>query len=352
MCMDDRRFQIKIEGAVVREDRISFSLLSQLLKGIQETVYTLALAGLQYDYRQRIRVPREVQTACALYRVLEEKGSYALTVEMAPAQSLGDFPDIGIYVKDTYLEVIRILETENLWNKLNEVIPDSSYRRKVLRSIAAYSPKSGERWHIGIGQPDCRLSTLNPGLPQSIHKFLIPPATETMVVSGELVQLHLDEKKLGIYYAPAKKVIHCSYEPELEDYIVACLREIIQVYGQVQLDNRGVPDKIVDVIEIESLDLSPLKIGYILFENNRLQLKDELSISIDYDLENQEFSLEYPILNISIGAQSRQAMLDEFYADFYWIWLEYGRGDDALMSNDARQLKAHVNEMVVEAPGI
>ena len=350
--MDDRRFQIKIEGPAVLDGQISFSLLSQLLKGIQETVYTLALAGLQYDYRQRIRVPREVQTACALYRVLEENGSYALTAEIAPAQHLADFPDIGLYAKNKYLEVIHILEAENSWDKLNRVIPDSGYRRKILRSISSYCPKSGERWHIGIGQPGQQLSTLNPGLPQSIHKFLVLPATETMVVSGELVQLHLDEKRLGIYYAPAKKVIHCSYEPELEDYIVSCLREIIQVYGQVQLDNRGIPEKIVDVIEIENLDLSPLKIGEILFENKKLLLRDELSISVDYDQENQEFSLEYPILNISIGAKDRQAILDEFYADFYWIWLEYGICDEAQMSDDARLLKESVCGMVVEEIGI
>jgi len=182
----------------------------------------------------------------------------------------------------------------------------------------------------------------------SIHKFRVLPATETMVVSGELIQLHLDEKRLGIYYAPAKKVIHCSYEPELEDYIVACLREIIQVYGQVQLDNRGIPEKIVDVIEIENLDLSPLKIREILFENKKLMLRDELSISIGYDQENQEFSLEYLILNISIGAKDRQAILDEFYADFYWVWLEYGICDDAQMSDDARLLKESVCGMVVE----
>lgn len=344
--MDDRRFQIKIDGPAVEKGQISFSMLSRLLKGIQETVYSIALAGIQYDYRQRIRVPGEVKRACELYRVAEETGSYSLTAEIAQAQSMSGIEDIGLYAKNKYLEVLTILKDDQNWNHLNDLIPDSSYRRKILRSISSYCPKAGEGWCMSVGQAGKSFSTLNQGIPESIHKFLVHPIKQDMVVSGELVQLHLDENKLGLYYAPAKKVIHCSYDPELEDYVIASLKEIIQVYGQVQLDNRGIPEKIVDVFEIEGLDLSPLIISDIQSVKNLLRLKEELIIPVDFDLENQEYVLDYPELNISLGTQSREELLAEFCADFLWVWLEYGKGNEDQMSEDAKQLKRRVVSMV------
>lgn len=156
----------------------------------------------------------------------------------------------------------------------------------------------------------------------------------------------------GLYYAPAKKVIHCSYDPELEDYVIASLKEIIQVYGQVQLDNRGIPEKIVDVFEIEALDLSPLVISNIQTDKSVLRLKEELSVPVDFDPENQEYVLDYTELNISLGAQSREELLTEFCVDFYWLWLEYGKGDEDQMSEDAKQLKRRVLSMVHEEESI
>jgi len=157
--MENRRFQIKIDGPPVQAGQISFALLGRVLKGVQDTVYYLALSDMQYDYRQRIRVPQEVQKACSIYRVVEDKGSYCLTAEIAPPQQVGDIDDIGLAAKEKYLQVVGCLKKEAL-EGLNAIIPDSNYRRKVLRTIASYCPKSGEKWRIGIGDIGQTLTTL------------------------------------------------------------------------------------------------------------------------------------------------------------------------------------------------
>jgi len=109
--MEKRRFQITIDGPPVKEGFISFALLGRILKGVQDTVYYLALSDIQYDYRQRIRVPQEVQQACAIYRVVEDKGSYSLTAEIAPPKQVGDVDDIGLAAKNKYLQVVVIAIT-------------------------------------------------------------------------------------------------------------------------------------------------------------------------------------------------------------------------------------------------
>lgn len=345
--MENRRFQIKVDGAAVQEGQISFALLGKILKGIQDTVHYLALSDLQHDYRQRIRVPLEVKKACAIYRVLEEKGSYCLTAEIAPAQQIGEIEDIGLSVKEKYLKVVDCLQ-EFRMDTLKTLIPDSSYRRKVLRTIASYCPKSGEKWHVGIGAPGQSLTVLRSELAKSIRNILVSPASEQKTIAGELVQIHFDENTLGIFYAPAQKVIRCSYDPELEDFIVSNVREIIQVHGQVQMDNRGLPEKIVDVLEIEEVDVSPLEVSEIHAHGHVLMLHQELTVPVIFDQDSQEFKLDFQDLGIVLGAESREDLLAEFCDDFYWVWQEYGKDDGAKMSQSAKKLRSKIRALVKE----
>lgn len=346
--MENRQFHIKLEGSAVREGRISFLLLSRILHGIQQTVHYLALAGVQYDYRHRIRVPRDIQKACRLYRIMEHRGSYDLTAEMASPAPYGDIQDLGGFVKDKYLSLARILSEKQHWEQLQDILPDSAYRRKVLRSVAEYCPKSGENWNLCIGAPQMPLNPLSPGLQTAIHHYLVQPMTEYRSLTGELVQLHLDENKLGIYYQPAQRVVHCIYDSELEDFIVASLRHLVQVYGQVQMDERGVPAKIVDVVEIDSIDLTPLEVASFDLAGRCLVLKQEIELPIDFDLKAQEFVLEWPELNIFLGAKTREELWDDFVQDFFWLWEEYGKSDVQSLSQDALRLKQRLQELVQE----
>jgi len=345
--MKNRRFQIKIDGPPVKDGQISFDLLGRVLKGVQETIYYLALSDLQYDYRQRIRIPQNVKESCSIYRVVEDKGSYCLTAEIATRQQVGDIDDLGLAAKQKYLEVVHCLKNETT-EALNNIIPDSNYRRKVLRSFSAYCPKSGDKWNLGIGDFDKPLMMLVPGIRKSIRSALIKPDFEHMKISGELVQLHLDENKLGLYYEPSQRVIHCTYEPDLEDFIVSNLRETIQVYGRVQMNNRGEPEKILDVLEIEEIDVSPMDISEIHVDGTVLVLENALSLPVEFDQEGQEFVLEYPEMGIVAGAENRDALFNEFCDDFYWVWQEYGNADTASMSQSALKLSQKLKEMVKE----
>lgn len=344
-CMVSRQFEITVDGLAVESGQISFPLLGKILKGIQDTVYYLALADLQYDYRLRIRVPQDVKQACAIYRVVETKGSYRLIAEMAPSQQVGRVDDLGLAAKEKYIEVLSCLK-QNALDRLYQILPDSSYRRKVLRTIASYCPKSGEKWNIGIGKPGQEIVALKPDLAKTIRGVLVKPAFEQMMIIGELVQLHLDENKLGLFYAPANKVIHCTYDPELEDFIVSNLRELIQVHGQVQMDGSGIPGKIVDVLEIEEVDLTPVVLSELHVEGITLALTEELTISVGFDRESQEFTLEHPELNIIVGAENREELVAEYCSDFFWLWREYGQGDPLMMSADGQRLRDVMRALV------
>ena len=86
-------------------------LLSQILRGIQETIYIFASAAVEYDFRQRARIPKELQQACELRRVFERQGSYELVASVAAPQAAGGIEDIGLLCKERYLDILDCLTT-------------------------------------------------------------------------------------------------------------------------------------------------------------------------------------------------------------------------------------------------
>jgi hypothetical protein len=94
--------------------------------------------------------------------------------------------------------------------------------------------------------------------------------------------------------------------------------------------------------------MSPIEISEIQFDGNVLVLKDNLSMSVDFDQESQEFVLNYSEMGIVIGAESREDLITEFCEDFYWIWQEYAKDDASTLSQGARKLSQKIKEMVKE----
>lgn len=86
-------------------------LISQILRGVQETIYILASAAVEYDFRQRARIPKELQQACELRRVFERQGSYELVAAVAAPQAAGGIEDIGLVCKERYLDILDCLTT-------------------------------------------------------------------------------------------------------------------------------------------------------------------------------------------------------------------------------------------------
>ena len=73
-----------------------------------------------------------------------------------------------------------------------------------------------------------------------------------------------------------------------------------------------------------------------------------IEIAIDFDQEAQEFVLEWPELNIFLGAETREELWDDFVQDFFWLWEEYGKSEAQDLSQDAIELKQCLQNLVQE----
>ena len=73
-----------------------------------------------------------------------------------------------------------------------------------------------------------------------------------------------------------------------------------------------------------------------------------IEIAIDFDQEAQEFVLEWPELNIFLGAETREELWDDLVQDFFWLWEEYGKSEAQDLSQDAIELKQRLQDLVQE----
>lgn len=349
--MAERQLIVKIDGPAIHDSVIPFRLLANILNGIQETFYYIGLAELGKDIRVRTRIPPEIQEACELRRVAEKAGSYEIVAEVAnPMQLKLPFPgdyDLGLKVRKNYLALLEKLPAIKKHEDLRDLFPDSRYRKRILRSLDSYCPRKGDGWTLKIGtKQDAPYFPLTPESRNMIVRALQEPQVENLTVTGELVRLHLDENRLGIYYEPTHKVLDCFYDEELEDFVINNLRGLIQVTGQVQLDEDGEPAKIVHVSEIQELDLSPLQLAQVSTPKVTLQAIRPMEVVPIF--ENQEVIIEMPQFGIIATGATREEAIEALQDDLAWLWLEYACAPDDQLSADARNLKNELKELFKE----
>jgi len=137
-----------------------------------------------------------------------------------------------------------------------------------------------------------------------------------------------------------------DYEPikELRKFINK-LREKIQVVGQVQLDGRGIPDKIINITEINEVDLQSLELQEIDDGEVRIVFKAPLVLQPELDEDAREISISCPELNIIASGISREEAVNEFENDFIWLWKEYVLTEMDVLSSDARKMVEKLRTM-------
>lgn len=280
--------------------RFPLSLLANVFQGIQKTVYLLAMDISRYEAQKRIRVPQEIKKLCELEHVLEREGSYEVIAQFPVPEQLILMPefDIGMKSREKFLKVISLLSEDSHSYKFGSIIQDHAYRKKIIKTIESFCPKADESWQINIRGDNIEPGfSLTSGTRKKIEK-LLEPEIETAVITGELIRLHLDENRIGIFYYPSKRVLDCYYKPEIEDLIMENLKDLIQVKGTVQLNERGEPEKIVDVYDIIEVDLRPLKLNIICGDNITLKFKKTFEIQPVFNQDIQEFEFNIEDFNI------------------------------------------------------
>jgi hypothetical protein len=160
-----------------------------------------------------------------------------------------------------------------------------------------------------------------------------------MTVTGELVKIAFDERKLTIRYPVNNREIECSYVAEIEDDLLESRHGPIQVTGTFTLDAQGQPIRLSDVTRIEPVDLSPLVFSQIDAGGRSLRANPELRLVPRLDESQQLYIVDDDVLDLNACAYTREDLAEEISAHLMFAWEQYGTADPATLTGKARELR-------------
>ncbi len=344
--MTTENSKISIIGSETENHQVSIETMTQVLSGIQKTVYLLASAKHNYPLQKRFMPNREIKKSYTLTCGLPEAGSYVIPLSQVEQPTLID----GVSILDD-LAVLFNAIAEASFDKLQTLLPDSRYREKVLREATRFLPKPGGNWGVSFQQGNRPLIALESKSVRTVENWLIQAEMQDtiMTVTGELIRIDFDKNLVTLRYPPTNRESECSYVEEIEDNIIESRRELIQVTGRFTLDAEGHPMRLVDVSRIESVDLSPMTFSVVEHSGRVLKLNPPLILEPDLDEDTQQLLIiSDSELDLYVYAQTREVLADDLIAELFLLWDEYAQADDGELTDVALKLKAKLRVRMQE----
>ena len=339
---------LKQYGSTISQIPISTLILS--LGGIQKAVYLLAEQQESFETSRKKRLPSYFKKRYEIQCSVPTKGSYVQVIQIGDAHADLFAPEPVANVTKTLQECFRIFR-EQTYENLKKFVPDSLRRSSLINALKQIIPKKGSGILLDIYKDkECILPTDK--LYSVITKWQSSIQSEESIgtVTGKLLKIDFSEHKITILYHPTQRELECFYDESIEDLLLENPRELIQVTGQIILDEDDHPKKITEVENIQELDLSPIEIDEILV-NNKLLKFNSLQIFIPkLDETQQLLCIQDDNLGIDVCAEAHDDLYELLLQEIEILWFEYALENDDSLTNSALDLKKKLLTLITEVP--
>ena len=347
---DDRTLRLHFEGPLTHGHTLPAPALVKSLQEFQRVVYLMAMQAEGREIGQRARRTRENERLYSLVCRLPEEGGYSLPVAIGRAgDKLFDADAVAVVAHG----VRRVVEAVGSGDegKLIEAVPDSTYRKSVLKAFKAMQPAghSGLVVHI----EDFRGHRLLDGFSASdrLARLLARPGSDPVgapgFITGHLAKMEFQERRLRLQLLGSGRALDATYGDDFEPTLLELPRELIQIHGNVIYDDDDRPTSISDVDEILEVDDSALVVNTISSGNRMLKARVPLTFEVKFDPDTQSYDAEGPF-NIVLGAQTRPELERDLEAELTMLWNEYALVDPESLTSAAQRLRADLLEALEE----
>ncbi len=340
---------LRFAGASIGPHAVPAAELARALDGFQRIVHLIGMRLEGRTLSRRARPSQEVQRRFVLVCELPRSGSYEqplrlITLDpqlLAPQELERANADLG-----RFLHAIGQRDER----RLEDAVANSTYRRFMLDALAQAmpDPQSGVSLEVLANGDRLLGSTTAQAFVEDQRRPRLSAASAG-VVNGELIEIDFAARRIRLRLLGVKRDIACSYEDSVEPTLLEHPRELIQVFGSVSVDARGVPRTIeaVDFIrpiqEEEDVSINSFDIG-----NRTVRARRPLVVSIRFDREEQLFTAAVPSLEIETVGETRDDVAEGIVAELRVLWRNYALGDDARLTAGARNLKGRLLEAFEE----
>jgi hypothetical protein len=218
--------------------------------------------------------------------------------------------------------------------ELARQLPDSRLRNRMVACAARLSPPVGSGHRSEVSGADVLPITFDESLPSRLEPLLRPAEAqrEIQTVTGRLQAIDFE-----------KHVIR-MHDEEVEGMLLENRRELIQVTGQVVLDDQGQPKEIVAVDQIWDLDLSPLSLSAVSVRGVHLRARQPLELAPVLSEGEQLVCLAHEPWSLDVFAPTRTELLVEAKEQLFMLWQEYALASDDVLSEPAQRVKQKLLE--------
>jgi hypothetical protein len=317
-------------------------VLKQVLEGMQRAIHLLAMDYEKVEVRQKDRISSNIERKYALFCMPAQKGSIVVpTIIGDPTIDFFAPEDIN-KVKKLFTDCIRYISEKNN-SKLIELIPDRIRRIKIIEAIRFMLPKKSSGISLNVKYAE-NIFFDSTQVQTVIKEFLPKYINEQIVqtVTGRLSKIDFDEHKITILYPITNRELECFYDDSIEDLLLEHPRDLIQVTGNVILDDNDHPKKIIDVEDIREVDISPIHLSEFIYSDYKLIFKEPKILTPELDETQQMICLEDISLGINIFALTRDELEEALYSELDVLWRNYVSCEDDLLTSEAKQLKKNL----------
>ncbi len=340
---------LRFTGAMAEPHAVPAEALARALDGFQRIVH---LIGMRLEGRtlgRRARPSQDVQRRFVLVCEPPQTGSYEQPLRLITLDpQLVSREELERADADLagFLRAIGQGDEQ----RLEDAVTDQTYRRFMLDALAQAmpEPQSGVALEV-LANGDRLLSSI------AAHAFVEDQrrprisAASAGVVNGELTEIDFAARRITLRLLGVKKDIACSYEDAVEPTLLEHPRELIQVFGSVAVDARGVPKTIEAVEFIRPIqEEEEISFDSFVVDAKSVRARHKLTINIRFDREEQLFVATVPPLDIETVGETRDDVADGILAEVRLLWRNYAQEDAGRLTASAGRLRSHLLEIFEE----
>lgn len=321
-----------------------------LLSNMQELMYFMVSAKEGKVYNQRFKASKNIKDNYVMECELPKKGCYAQTISIEDKTVPPLFSAIcSGHIADEIEDFLSNIRNDKE-KEVRASFPTQRQLSKALTYVRNAFPSSDKGIYVSVNNNNSLDSRIIQDKVTRIIDRTKPEIEEHMkIVTGRLKSINFDERKIVIQYPVTKKNLDCFYNDDVEDMLIENRRQLIQIIGDVTLDDNDIPKKISDVISIQDVDLSPIPLDIIHSNNVALKFKSPLHLEPKLDETEQLYCVTFPELNIDVYEYTREDLENALSEQIVFLWNEYAKEADDNLTEKAISLKNKLLNFIEEA---
>jgi hypothetical protein len=335
MQKETRQIRIYIKPKDKKRKDVSITTLADFFQHIQNVLYQVCDEIEENEFRKTGRYPKAIVEHCDLVLKNVTLASADVAVALSNTQ-MGlplkgfekTFGEQAISITNEILEVVR--ENDNIFPDLSPFIADENRRKRILSELDKIWPEENSKYDYQIAVGHQKLHEMRPERKPKIKEALetaITPQDKT--IYGRLIVVNYT-KKHTCQIETGEGKFDCKYSPILVDLIKTHGNEFVAIAGKLTESKTILIESESNLTKVDAMPLEEISIN-----ENSIILKTPIKLTVDFDKENEQYTVENEELNVFAINDDLKEAVESIKEQIGTIWVEFVKEDPDNLTDSA-----------------